>query len=59
MWFGIGGGAAVFSISLLYQRYIKKTPQATQSRGSITLFAILMMLFALGAVFAGLASASV
>lgn len=59
VWFGIGGGAALFSISLLYQRYIRKTTQAMQSRGSFTLFAVLMMLFALGAIVAGLASSSV
>lgn len=58
LWFGIGGGAAVFSISLIYQRYVKKTPQAIQSRGSFTMFAILMMLFALGAIAAGIASSS-
>ncbi len=58
LWFGIGGGAAVFSLSLVYQRYITKTPQAVQSRGSFTLFAILMLLFALGAIAAGIASSS-
>ncbi len=58
LWFGIGGGAAVFSASLIYQRYVKKTPQAMQSRGSFTLFAILMLLFAVGAVAAGVASNS-
>ncbi len=58
VWFGIGGGAAVFSISLVYQRYVKKTPQAIQSGGSFTMFAVLMMLFALGAIAAGIASSS-
>ena len=58
LWFGIGGGAAVFSLSLVYQRYVKRTPQAVQSRGSFTLFAILMLLFALGASAAGIASSS-
>jgi hypothetical protein len=56
LWFGIGGGAAVFSVSLIYQRYVRKTPQAMQSRGSFTMFAILMMLFAIGAIAAGVAS---
>lgn len=59
LWFGIGGGAAVFAMSLLYQRYISKTPQAMRSRGSFTMFAILMLLFALGAIAAGIASTSV
>ncbi len=58
VWFGIGGGAAVFSISLLYQRYVKRTARARQSRGSFTLFAILMMLFAAGAILAGVAASS-
>lgn len=56
VWFGIGGGAAVFSVSLLYQRYVKRTTQSMQSRGSFTLFAILMMFFAIGAILAGVAS---
>lgn len=58
LWFGIGGGAATFSVSLLYQRYVRKTPQAMQSRGSFTMFAVLMMLFAIGAIAAGVASSS-
>jgi hypothetical protein len=58
LWFGIGGGAAVFSVSLVYQRYVRKTPQAMQSRGSFTMFAILMLLFAIGAIAAGVASSN-
>lgn len=58
IWFGIGGGAAAFALSLLYQRYVKRTPQAVQSRGSFTMFAVLMLLFALGAVIAGIASSA-
>lgn len=58
VWFGIGGGAAVFSLSLLHQRYVRKTAQAMQSRGSFTLFAVLMMLFAAGAILAGIASST-
>jgi hypothetical protein len=56
LWFGISGGALVFALSLLRQRYITKTPRAVQSRGSYTLFAILMVFFAFGAFVAGLAS---
>lgn len=56
LWFGISGGALVFALSLIRQRYITRTPRAMQSRGSFTLFAILMFIFALGAFFAGLAS---
>jgi hypothetical protein len=56
VWFGIGGGAALFAGSLLHQRYIKKTPRAVESRGSFTMFAILMLMFSIGAIVAGLAS---
>jgi len=56
LWFGIAGGAAVFAASLLHARYVAKNPRAVQSRGSYTLFAIFMILFALGAAVAGIAS---
>ncbi len=56
VWFGISGGALVFAISLLYQRYVKKTPHAVQSRGSFAMFAFIMVLFAVGAAVAGIAS---
>ncbi len=46
----------VFALSLLRQRFITKTPRAMQSRGSFTMFAILMLIFAFGAFVAGLAS---
>ena len=58
VWFGIGGSAALFALSLLYQRYIKRTAQAMQSRGSFTLFAILMTIFAIGAILAGIAASA-
>jgi hypothetical protein len=57
LWFGIGGGAALFAISLLRQRYISKEQQAVRSRGGFTLFALLMLAFALGAIVAGIAAA--
>jgi len=56
LWFGISGGALVFALSLLRQRYITRTPRAMQSRGSFTMFAILMLIFAFGALMAGLVS---
>lgn len=56
LWFGLSGGALVFALSLLRQRYITRTPRALQSRGSFTMFAILMLIFAFGAFVAGLAS---
>ncbi|MGC4108400.1 MAG: hypothetical protein QM753_18925 [Thermomicrobiales bacterium] len=54
LWFGIAGGALAFAASLLYQRYIKKTPTAVQSRGSFAMFAGLMVFFAVCAFVAGL-----
>ncbi|MBA3336394.1 MAG: hypothetical protein H0T49_02385 [Chloroflexia bacterium] len=56
VWFGIAGGGAAFAASLLHARYIQRTPQAVRSRGSFTLFALLMLLFALGATAAGFAA---
>jgi sulfite exporter TauE/SafE len=57
LWFGLGGGAALFAISLLRQRYVTKEQRAVRSRGGFTLFAILMLIFAAGAIVAGIASA--
>ena len=57
VWFGIGGGAALFAFSLLRKRYITKEQQAVRSRGGFTLFAIMMLIFAAGAIVAGIASA--
>jgi hypothetical protein len=56
IWFGIAGGSALFALSLLYSRYVKKEQRAVGSRGGFTLFAIFMIFFALGAFVAGLAS---
>ena len=56
VWFGIAGGGFVFALSLLHQRYVKKTPHAVQSRGSFAMFATIMVLFAIGAAVAGIAS---
>ncbi len=56
VWFGIAGGALAFALSLLYQRYVKKSPHAVQSRGSFAMFAAIMVLFAIGAAIAGVAS---
>lgn len=58
VWFGISGGAALFAVSLLRQRYITKDPRAVRSRGGFTMFAMLMLIFAVGAFVAGFASAT-
>lgn len=57
VWFGIGGGAALFAVSLFRQRYVTREQRAVRSRGGFTLFAILMLIFAAGAIVAGFASA--
>lgn len=54
LWFGISGGTLAFAISLLWQRYVKRTDYAVQSRGSFLLFATLALLFAVGAFLAAL-----
>lgn len=56
VWFGIAGGAALFALSLLHARYIARQPRAVQSRGGFTLFAIVMLIFAIGAAVAGIFS---
>ena len=58
LWFGIAGGALVAALTLLYNRYVKRAPQATRSGGSFTLFAVFMLLFAIGAAAAGVAAAA-
>lgn len=56
LWFGIAGSALLFAGSLIYARYVRKEPRAVASGGSYTLFALLMVLFALGAAAAGMAA---
>lgn len=47
LWIGIGLGAGVFAINVLWQRYVKKTPRAMESGGSFLMFGLLMLAFAL------------
>lgn len=54
LWFGISGGTLAFAISLLWQRYVKRTDRALQSRGSFLMFAILALIFAIGTFFTAL-----
>lgn len=56
LWFAIGGGALVFAMTLLYRRYVARAPEALHSRGAFTMFAGLMILFAIGAFVAGFAA---
>ncbi len=57
IYFGAAGGSLALALSLLYARYIRRDPQAIRSGGGFTLFAICMLLFAIGAAAAGLVSA--
>jgi hypothetical protein len=57
IYFGAAGGSLALALSLLYARYVRKDPTAIRSRGGFTLFAICMLLFAVGAAAAGLVSA--
>ncbi len=56
IYFGVAGGSLALALSLLYARYVRHDPQAVRSRGGFTLFAICMLLFAIGAAAAGLVS---
>jgi hypothetical protein len=56
IYFGAAGGAVALALSLLYTRYVRRDPQAVRSHGGFTFFALIMLLFGLGAAAAGFAS---
>ena len=56
IYFGIAGGSLALALSLLYARYVRRDPQALRSGGGFTLFAVCMLLCAIGAAAAGLVS---
>ena len=56
LWFAVAVVAAGFGLSLLYQRFIRKAPAAVRSGGGSILFAIFMLIFAVGAAIAGYAA---
>lgn len=58
LYFGISGGTLLLAFSLLRKRYIERDHVAVGSGGGYTMFAILMLLFAIGAFFAGYFSRS-
>ena len=58
VYFGISGGTLLMALSLLRKRYIEQDRSAVTSRGGYTMFAILMVLFSIGAFFAGYFSRS-
>lgn len=57
IWFGVAGGAAVLALSLLHARYVRKEAQAVASGGGFGLFALVLLLFAVGAAVAGYVAA--
>ena len=58
VYFGISGGTLLMALSLLRKRYIEQDRSAVTSRGGYTMFAILMLIFSIGAFFAGYFSRS-
>ena len=58
VYFGISGGTLLLAISLLRKRYITRERAAVASGGGYTMFALLMVIFAIGAFFAGYFSRS-
>jgi hypothetical protein len=53
VYFGISGGTLLLALSLLRQRYLEKDRMAVRSGGGYTMFAVLMLLFSIGAFLAG------
>ena len=53
IWFGIAGGAAVFALTALWRRFVRKDPQAIRSGAGFLLFVACLLLFAVGALVAG------
>ena len=58
VYFGISGGTFLLALSLLRQRYLEKDRNAVRSRGGYTMFAVLMLVFSVGAFLAGYFSRS-
>ncbi|MDQ2682342.1 MAG: hypothetical protein M3Y37_02330 [Chloroflexota bacterium] len=53
VYFGISGGTLLLALSLLRKRYLERDVAAVRSGGGYTMFALLMVIFAIGAFFAG------
>lgn len=56
IWYGIAGGAMAVAVSLLYSRYVRREPRMVAAGSGLTLFALLMVIFAIGAAAAGYVS---
>ena len=53
LYYGIAGGTLALGLTLLRRRYILKDPAAVESGGGYTMFAVFMIIFAIGAGLAG------
>jgi cytosine/uracil/thiamine/allantoin permease len=58
VWFVIAAVAGGAAIRLVFNQFIAKKPSALHSPGGTTLFAICLLLFAVGAIVAGFMTAS-
>ena len=58
VWFVIAAVAGGAALRLFFNQYISKKPSGLHSRGGATLFAICLVLCALGALAAGFITAS-
>ena len=58
VWFVIAAVAGGAAVRLVFNQFIAKKPSALHSRGGTTLFAICLLMFALGALAAGFITAS-
>jgi len=58
VWFIISAVAGGAALRLFYNQYIVKKPNSLHSRGGTTLFAVCLVLFALGALAAGFLTAT-
>ena len=58
VWFVIAAVAGGAAIRLVFNQFIAKKPSALHSSGGTTLFAICLLLFAVGAIVAGFMTAS-
>ena len=56
LWFGVAGGSLIAALLLLHGRYVAKNPKQVNAGFGTVLFAICLLLFAIGAAFAGYAS---
>ena len=54
VWFGISAGATIFALFALYKRFVTKDPQAIRSGTGFILFVLCLVLFAVGALLAGI-----